>query len=192
MGELAHGIPLSDIVLAEIVTDEDTPKTHKFKTASECKLSPKISKGKEKYLRIKDTIHSQTKTKDICIGMDITLKDNVFTPEVFALIDGGTNTYDETDPQNPIFKKYTAPVTGQNVQRTLFALNIYTAKKDTAGKTLGYVKFSYPNCEGTPVSYSFKDEDFVVNEMKVESAPGFGESPYEISYLELAELTVPE
>ncbi|MCT4507940.1 MAG: hypothetical protein N4A48_04140 [Tepidibacter sp.] len=189
MGDtVAKSLPLSDIVLAEIVTEEDTPKTYKFKTASECKLSPKLSKGKEKILRIKNTIYSKSETKDICIGMDLTLKDNMFTPDVFTLIDGGTITYDESNPKK---FKYRAPETGKEVKRTKFTLNLYTAEKDTSGNILGYVKLAYPHCEGTPVSFSLKDEDFMVPQLKIKSAPGIGESPYGIDYLTKDELTIP-
>ncbi|WFD12013.1 hypothetical protein [Tepidibacter hydrothermalis] len=189
MGDtVAKSLPLADIVLAEIVTEETTPVTYKFKTASECKLSPKLSKGKEKILRIKNTIHSKSKTKDICIGMDLTLKDNVFTPDVFALVDGGTITYDKGNSEK---FTYEAPQTGKEVKRTKFKLNLYTAKKDSAGEITGYVKLSYPHCEGTPVSFNLKDEDFMVPQMKIESAPGMGESPYSIEYLALDELTIP-
>ena len=48
--------PIVNIVKVEIVTEEQTPKTYVFDTASEATYSAVVSEGTENILRIKNEI----------------------------------------------------------------------------------------------------------------------------------------
>ncbi|GIM29825.1 hypothetical protein CPJCM30710_24910 [Clostridium polyendosporum] len=169
---------LVNIKRVEIITDEATPQTLTWDTASEAGYEPIVSEGEEKVLRTKNTIHAIDKTEDIQYGSDITLTDNKFAPEVLAIIDGGTLKKDAE--QNII--GYTPPVSGQAVNRKTFTLNIYTEEKE-GDEIVGYFKFSYPNCKGKPANFTFKDGEFTTPEFTISSRPKNGEAPYDLDIL---------
>ena len=167
--------------MAEIVTEETTPETYRFTTASEATCDVTVSEGLDSELRTKNTIHAQNQTEDIVKGYSITLKDSLFLPEVFALIDGGTLTYAGEEGEK--LAEYTGPVMGQAVSRKPFTLNLYTEEKDTNGDTLSYFKWPFKHCKGSPVKPSFKDGEFFTPEYTMESRPKNGESALSIIQL---------
>lgn len=172
---------LANIVRAEIVTEEDVPKTYRFDTADEADVKAKIDKGRDKILRVKNRILARNRTEDIVTGYEINFKNNTLSPELLALIDGGTLEMDSETPTKIV--GYDAPASGQVVNRTPFTLNVYTEEKDTDGSTVEYARFIFKHCKGKPVDFKFKDGDFFVPDMKAESAPKKDESPIEIDFL---------
>lgn len=180
---LLEGKPLVNIVRAEIVTEEETPETFTFDTANEAGVEPSLSEGEETILRVKNIILATNRTEDIVIGYDLTLTDNVLHPEVFALIDGGTLTYDDVDTTKVI--KYEGPEAGSAISRKKFTLNLYTEEKDNDGDVLGYAKFTFAHCKGKPVKYSIKDGEFQVPELTAKSRPKRGEKPVTIEFLDI-------
>jgi hypothetical protein len=176
---LLEGKPIVNIKKVEIITEETTPQTFTWDTASECEQSPDISEGEETILRVKDTIYASDRTEDIVYGTTLTFSDNLFHPEVIEVIDGGTLVKDVGD----IITGYDAPVIGTPVNRKKFTLNIYTEEKDADGEVVGYVKFSYPHCKGKPFKASVKDGEFFAPEYSCVSRPKKGEKPYGISFL---------
>ncbi len=171
-------LPLANIERAEIITETDTPVLYQFDTASEASAEASVSSGSEQELRIKNQILAQNNTEDIVKGYDITLNDSTFAPEVFALIDGGVSTIEGDE-----FVSYTAPTAGSVVERTKFQSSVYTAEKDYDGAILGYIRFVFPHCKGTPASISVKDGEFYAPSYKLKSRPKKGESPVKIEKL---------
>lgn len=180
--EQLKGMPICNIVRTEMVTEEDTPRTFTWETASDAELEPVVSEGEEKTLRVKNTVYATNSTEDIVTGNDIKFTDNLLHPEVVAVIDGGTLRYDAQESTKII--GYDPPVMGQPVKRTKFALNVYTEEKDADGETIKYAKFSYPHCKGKPVKYSLKDGEFFTPEFTAKSRPKKGEKPYTIDFLD--------
>lgn len=138
-------------------------------------------------LVIKGVLKAQKHKKVTVTGNQITLTDNVFTPEVVQLLQGGTITTDQT---TGTITGYTPPTVGSNTTLPVFTLNAYTAIYNAAGIITGYEKCAYPNCQGNPISMSSEDDVFRVNTYVIDSAPNTGEAPYTITYVdELPELT---
>ncbi len=135
-----------------------------------------VSEGEEKESRVKNVIKAQNKTEDIVKGYDLRFLSVSMVPEILALIDGGT--WDEGT------QKYSAPPVGAVVERTPFAVDVYTEEKDVNGDTLNFVKFVYPHCTGKPINYIFKDGEFFLPELTAKSRPGAGQSPVEFYVLE--------
>lgn len=175
-----EGKPIVNIKRVEIVTEETTPKTYTWDTASECEQSPDISEGQENLLRTKNTIHAIDRTEDITYGTTITFKDNLFQPEVIEVIDGGTLLKDVDSN----ITGYEPPIIGVPVNRKKFTLNIYSEEKDADGEPIGYVKFSYPHCKGKPIKVSLKDGEFYLPEYTCVSRPKKGEKPFGLEFLE--------
>jgi uncharacterized protein (UPF0147 family) len=171
--------PIVNVKRAEIITDETVPRTFSFETATEAQYEPVISEGKEEILRTKNTIHAMDKTEDIQYGSNITLTDNKFAAEIMAIIDGGTVKKDETQK----ITGYSAPPVGVALNRIPFTLNVYSEEKDTDGNVLGYIKFSFPGCKGTPAKFSLKDGSFMAPEYKIQSRPGANELPYDVDFI---------
>ena len=181
--ESVKEFPLANIVRVEIETEEDTPKQYRLTdVASEATVTAFVSEGTENELRVKNTIKAQNKTEDIVKGYDITLISATMIPEILALVDGGTLTYDSEDPTKVI--QYDAPVVGSSVNRTPFTVKIYTAEKDVNGDDKSYVCFSYKHCTGSPVNYSLQDGEFFAPELTFSSRPKMGESPVSIEFLD--------
>ena len=171
--------PIVNIVKVEIVTEEQTPKTYVFNTASEATYSAVVSEGTENILRIKNEIKAIDRTEDIQYGSDLTLKQPIFVPEVLCIVDGGTLTKTED-----VVTGYKPPVQGSVVNRTLFTLNIYTEEKDADTTTVGYQKFSFKGCKGKPASFNFKDGEFMAPEYTIMSRVKKGTAPYELTFLD--------
>lgn len=188
-------LPLANIERAEIITEIATPAIYRFDTASEASADAAVSSGTEQELRIKNQILAQNDTEDIVKGYDITLNDSIFSPEVFALVDGGASTIEDSE-----FTGYAAPTAGSVVDRTRFQLAVYSAEKDYDGAILSYIRFVFPHCKGTPASISMKDGEFYAPSYKLKSRPKKGESPVLIqclpalpTYVKTAdEITTPE
>lgn len=164
---------IANIERVDIITEEDTPRVMSFDTASEASAEAQISAGSENELRIKNQILAQNMTEDIVKGFQISLTDSTFSPEVFALVDGGESRDDGEDN----FVSYAAPVAGQAVSRIKSTVVIYSSEKDYDGNSLSYTAFIFPHACGTPTSVSLKDGEFFAAAYKLKSRPGRGESP---------------
>ncbi len=168
---------LANIARVDIETEEELPTTYTLiDMASEANIEAYEDEGAKNVLRVKNTIKAQNNLEDIVLGYDITLSAVTMQPEVLALVDGGT--WDD------LTQKYSAPPIGAPVNRTPFALKVYTEDKDVNGDTLGYVCFSFLHCKGQPVNYSVQDGEFFSEELRARSRPAKGESPVSFEYME--------
>lgn len=175
--------PLANIARVEIVTEEEAPRTFRLTdVASDAEAIAHLSEGDEKELRVKNTIKAQNNTEDIVMGYDLKLISATMVPEILALIDGGTLTYDDIDTDKVV--KYEAPPIGSPVERTPFTAKVYTEEKDADGSTLSYVCFNYKNCKGKPVNYILKDGEFFVPELNLRSRGKLGQSPVSIEFMD--------
>ena len=84
-----QAMAIANIERVDIITEENPPRVMSFDTASEASAEAQISAGSEKELRIKNQILAQNLTEDIVKGFTLSLTDSTFSPDVFALIDGG-------------------------------------------------------------------------------------------------------
>lgn len=163
---------IANIERVDIITEETTPRVFSFDTASDASAEAQVSAGAETELRIKNRILAQNITEDIVKGFNINLTDSVFSPEVFALVDGGASTVSDDD-----FKKYTAPTAGEVVNRTKCSLAVYASEKDYDGNALSYTAFIFPHASGSPTSVSLKDGEFYAPSYTLKSRPSKGQSP---------------
>lgn len=180
----SQAMAIANIERVDIITEESTPRVMSFDTASEANAEAQISSGTENELRIKNRIMAQNITEDIVKGFNISLTDSTFLPEVFAFIDGGQSTVDDSDS----FTKYTAPIAGEAVNRTKSQLAVYSAEKDYDGNSLSYTAFVFPHAYGTPSSVSFKDGEFFAPSYTMKSRPSKNSSP--MTVLKLPSLPV--
>lgn len=164
-------LPIANIALAEII-NETTGEAFIFDTAEKADAKPDLSKGKEDILRVKNRIIAMNRTDDICIGYNIKLTDNTFSPELMALIDGGVATENG----------YEGPEVGKVVNKAPYTLNLYSEEKDYDSSTLRYAKFSFKHNKGTPVEFQFEDGKFYVPEFESTSRPKKGEKPVYITF----------
>ena len=177
--ETVREIPLANVARVEVVTEETEPKTYVVGTSNELTLEAFVSEGEEKELRKNNRLIAQLKTEDLVKGYNITVKDLVMHPFVFALVDGGQSTVSEEGAFS-----YTGPRMGEVVKRTPFTMNIYTEEKDGDGETVAYLKITVAHCKGSPASVTVKDGEFYAPEYTVKSRPKIGESPLTITQLE--------
>jgi hypothetical protein len=164
---------IANIERVDIITEEAAPQVMSFDTANEASAEAQISAGKESELRIKNTILAQNFTEDIVKGFNISLTDSTFSPEVFALVDGGASSVDGDGE----FAKYAASAAGNAVNRTKCRLAMYSAEKDYDGHSSAYIAFLFPHACGTPASVSLKDGEFFAASYKFKSRPNRGSSP---------------
>lgn len=169
-----------NIVRAEITTVEDAPRVLSFDTVTAAEPEPVISEGEESELRVRNTILAQDCLEDILKGYDITLKDCVLCADLMELIDGGTAAQAGADS----FAGYRSPVAGVTSGRTRFTLRLYTEEKDYSGQAVGYFRFSYPNCVGTPAKFEFENGSFTTPEYVVRSRPSAGSHALTIDALD--------
>jgi len=163
------------------VTENGVTTEFGFDTSNKVQVEPQIEEQEAVKLIIKGVLRAQKPAETTITGHQITLIDNVFNPELVQILQGGTILYDEEDEDNVV--GYIPPVAGSKEKGKVFKLNIYSAQYDVSGQIVRYEKTSYPNCVGTPVAFSVEDGVFRVSEYIINSAPGTGEAPYEISYV---------
>ena len=188
---LKHGneIPTIDVALVTVET-EDSLTEIGLQTASKISVEPQIESEDPIKLIIKGKLIAQKPTVATITGNLITLTDNVFIPELVAILQGGTITY-KSGSSGPV-SKYEPPVAGSSDKGKPFTLNAYSAIYDAAGLITGYEKISYPNCQGQPIALSSEDNVFRVSEYTINSAPKVGEAPYTIEYVDNLPDVAPE
>lgn len=174
-------IPTIDVNLVTIKVEGATDEIA-LDTASKIAVTPQVDTQEATKLVIKGVLKAQKPEQTTITGNEITLTDNVFTPELVKAMQGGTITYDTTDPTKVI--KYQPPTVGSGEKGSIFTLNAYSAIYDTSGTITGYEKISYPNCHGNPVAMGSEDNVFRVSEYTIVSAPKKDESPYIIEYVD--------
>lgn len=146
-------------------------------TAEEAGCSARLSEGAETPLRSKNRLLALNATEDLVLGYDLTLRDLTIDPDTFALMDGGTVSWEGGD------FLYQGPQTGAAIARRPFTCDVWTEEKDGDGATIGYHRFRFPGCKGSPVSFSHKDGGFFAPEYRVKSRPALGLSPVRIDRL---------
>ena len=172
-----------NIVRVEIITEEDSPKTYRFDTASEATYAPVVSEGSETILRVKNAILATNRTEDIQYGSDLNLTQVVMVPEVLAIVDGGKLVTIGASSSLKV-TGYNPPAVGAVVNRVKFTTKIYTEEKDADGATLGYQCFAFKGCKGKPVSFTFKDGEFMAPAYTISSRVKKGTAPYNLEFLE--------
>lgn len=141
-------------------------------------------------LVVKGRLIAQKPEEVTITGNTLVLTDNVFTPEIVKILQGGTIKYwstadrtTEVDEDKGFgVARYTPPVAGSSEKGKVFITKAYSAVYNAAGVVTGYECISYPNCKGTPVSLNSEDGVFRAPEYTINSAPNTGEAPYEITY----------
>lgn len=157
-----------------------------LKTSTQIGVASQIETTDAIKLIVKGVLIAQKRQKSIITGNSITMKDNVFNPQLVQILQGGTIEYDV----DKSFKKYTPVVSGEDYSPDPFTLNTYSAQYDASGLIVKYEKTTYPNCTGEPVSFESEDDVFRAPEYTIISAPAEGEAPYTIEMVEsLPELT---
>ena len=174
---LLTGFNIANVERVKIETEETTPVTYVFETASSCACAPAVSAGQEVEQRIKNVIMGLIKTDDVLKGYDITLEDQRLIVEVLALIDGGTITTGTNDA----FTKYEGPNAGSSPTRKAFTMTLYTSDRDTSGDANSYYAWKFTHCKGKPVELGSKDNEFRTTSYTIESRPASGNPMVELT-----------
>ena len=174
-----QGIPTIDVSLVVIRTgDDSTGVEYAVDTANKIGVEPQVSTVEAiQLVKLGKVLAQKPKTTTIT-GHQITLTDNVFTPEIMKVLQGGKVTGEG------VSLKYTPPASGSGEKGEVFELDAYSAEYDASGQIVKYEKITYPNCQGTPVTINTEDDVFRLPEYVINSAPKKGQAPYEVSYVE--------
>ena len=165
---------LSDVSLIRLLTKGSVKKEYLFTSSTDFEAEEVIQEGEEKPLIIKGVLRANKPAKDTLLGHDIKLIDSLFTPEVLCLLQGGEIEAGEDGK----FKKYLPPIVGEDVIKTKFDMEIYSAIVENDGETGDYLKTTYYNCIGENKPVSFKDDEYFTAEYGIQSRPANGERPY--------------
>ena len=177
--------PKAEIATIDVslVTVEVSKTELGFDTSDKVEVEPLIEEEEAVKLVLKGILRAQKPKVSTITGHKITLKDNVFNPELVVILQGGEIQY-APESGNKKVTGYTPPVAGSGKKGTVFKLNVYTAQYDASGQIVQYEKITYPNCQGAPVAFGSEDGVFRSTEYTIESAPNLGEAPYVITYVE--------
>lgn len=179
-----HEVATIDCILVTLSphVEGDGDKTeYAIDTASKIQVDIQTETTDAIKLIIKGVLKAQKHRQVTVTGNQLTLTDNVFTPEIVKMLQGGTL---DTDVSSGAIKSYTPPVVGSKREDLpVFDVIVYSAIYNAAGIITGYEKITYPNCQGNPISMSSEDNVFRVNEYVIDSAPNTGEAPYKIEYV---------
>lgn len=190
MTKRATEIPTIDVSLVTIQV-EGSEEEIAFDTASQIGVEPQIEEQDAIKLIVKGVLKAQKPKQSTLTGNQITLKDNVFTPELVKVLQGGTIYYwtsaEHTEKSAEVstygIAGYDAPANNATDKGSSFTLNAYSAQYDAAGEIVQFEKISYPNCKGSPVAFGSEDGVFRAPEYTITSAPDTGQPPYSIEYV---------
>jgi hypothetical protein len=175
-------IPTIDVVMVTLKATIDSVVTEiALTTANKIAVSPQVETTDAVKLIIKSRLIAQKPQKQTLTGNTIVLTDNVFSPEVVKLLQGGTIKFDAVDTTKVI--GYTPPVAGAVATLPTVELCAYSAQYDSTGAITQYEKITYPNCTGTPIAFSSEDGVFRAPEYTINSMPGDGVAAYDIDYV---------
>lgn len=173
-----ESIPTIDVSLVVIRVGSETDGTeYAVDTASQIAVEVQTETTDAIKLVKSGKLLAQKPQTTTITGNQITLTDNVFSPTLAKILQGGTIT-GKGDTL-----VYTPPAAGSSEKGSVFVLDAYSAQYDASGQIVRYEKISYPNCQGTPFGVGAQDDTFRVPEYTINSAPKTGESPYKISYV---------
>lgn len=173
-----ESIPTIDVSLVVIRVGSETDGTeYAVDTASQIAVEVQTETTDAIKLVKSGKLLAQKPQTTTITGNQITLTDNVFSPTLAKILQGGTisGTGDSL--------VYTPPAAGSSEKGSVFALDAYSAQYDASGQIVRYEKITYPNCQGTPFGVGAQDDTFRVPEYTINSAPKTGEAPYKISYV---------
>lgn len=181
-------IPTIDVAMVMVETDDES---FILDTANKIEVEPQIETTDAVKLIVKGRLIAQKPEESTITGNQITLTDNVFSPELVKMLQGGTikywsnaeHTSTDTSPTEFGIAGYDPPTTGSGEKGKVFKLHAFSAQYDTSGQIVQYEKITYPNCQGVPVAFSSEDGAFRAPEYTINSAPKSNESPYSISYV---------
>lgn len=173
-------IPTIDVNLVTIQEEGENKDEYILDTASQIQVEPQIEEEDGVKLVVKGVLKAQKLGTQTLTGNQITLTDNVFTPELVLMLQGGTLTKGQDD----VVTGYTPPVAGSNEKGKIFTLKAYSAQYNAAGVIVRYECISYPNCQGVPIAFGSTDGEFRAPEYTINSAPDIGEAPYTITYVD--------
>lgn len=175
----ASEIPTIDVNLVTIQEEGENTDEYILDTASQIQVEPQVEEEDGVKLVVKGVLKAQKLGTRTLTGNQITLTDNVFTPELVQLMQGGNLTRGEDN----VVTGYTPPVAGSNEKGKIFTLKAYSAQYNAAGVIVRYECISYPNCQGVPIAFNSTDGEFRTPEYVINSAPDIGEAPYTITYV---------
>lgn len=175
----AHEIATIDCELITVQEYGEDKDEYILDTASQIQVEPQIQTEDAVVLAPKGRLKAQKPETSTLTGNTLTLTDNVFTPELVKILQGGTIKRGEGDE----ITGYTPPAAGSNEKGAIFKLNAYSCIYNAAGILEKYEKITYPNCQGAPVAFSSEDGSFRAPEYTINSAPDTGEAPYDINYV---------
>lgn len=183
-------IPTIDVVRVSVKANGSSDEIV-LDTASKIALTPQVDTTDAVKLIIKGVLKAQKPQVSTVTGNTIVLTDNVFSPELVKILQGGTIKYwttAEKTTEGDVDKgfgvsSYSPPAIGDSTAKPVFTLAAYTAQYNAAGLIVQYEKIEYPNCHGTPTSFSSEDGAFRAPEYTINSMPNTGEAPYKISYI---------
>lgn len=162
-----------------VLTDKSGAR-YSFSTATKANAKVLIETGKKTELIIKGVLKAQKQFDSTIKGVDVEFQDNMFLPEVVALLQGGTVVKDADGN----FMSYTPPAAGAAPELDSFDVDIYTEETDTSGLTLRYAKLSLPNGKGEPIELGFEDDKFFSAKYVIKTAPNAGQPPYTITMVD--------
>ena len=173
-----ESIPTIDVSLVVIRVGSSTDGTeYAVDTANKIAVEPQTETTDAiKLVKLGKLIAQKPATTTIT-GHQITLTDNVFSPTLAKILQGGT-----ISGSGDSFT-YEPPVAGSSQKGDVFELDAYSAQYDASGQIVRYEKITYPNCQGTPFGVGSEDDVFRVPEYTINSAPKTGEAPYKIGYV---------
>ena len=170
---MSEQFALCDVVMTQIKVSGGS--THSFATADEISCEAVIEEGESKNLTIKNKLIASKQTPDMVLGHDITCKDNVFSPQLLADIQGGAVAENLEK-----FSKYTAPNVGATPNTKTFDFIAYVEIVGDDGPTGEYLKYTFPNCKGSFISPNFKDGEYYANEYTIKSRPALNTPLYTV------------
>lgn len=170
-----------DVSLVSIQSYEEDAEEIILDTANKIAVTVQSETEDKVPLIVKGRLIAQKPSETTVTGNTIVLTDNVFNDKAVLIMQGGTVKY-ATD--GTTFAGYTPPVVGSDDKGKPFKLKAYSAIYGPDALLKGYECITYPNCQGTPVSFSSEDGSFRAQDYTINSAPSEGEAPYDMDIVQ--------
>ena len=181
-----YQIPTIHTTLVVIETADG--RRYGFDTATQVSIEKREEVTDGIVLNPKAILRAQVLEQVTPTGHELTLTDNILSPELMQIFEGGVLQYSPTDPSKII--GYRSPVVGSSVAKEKFTLYVYSSIYDASGEISGYERATYLGCEGRGVVLDSEDGAFRVPEYTVISAPNVGQSTIIVDWIPVEDFPV--
>lgn len=171
-------------------SEPSEPEEFTMDTPQTIGIEVEIEEGESESLRGGDSVLARIEEDDTIIGVNLSITDAKFDPELYAAISGGSVIEEEVDTEEEVVGYEAPTIEEQRSNKTPFEAKVYVQSHDSSGNIEGYVEYTFPFCKGIFNGIDHGDQEWGTPEFSVKGRenPDSGDSCYRSEFIEKDDL----